>query len=352
MPTRKKIRVVHYINQFFAGIGGEDKADHGLEFKDGPIGPGILLQKMLGDEGEIVGTVFCGDNTFSAQGTGITDEAVEQINRFSPDLLIAGPAFNAGRYGIACAKICLAVEAEGKIPVLTAMFPENPGVSICQRHIRVVPTSNTAADMADALSRVVPLGIKIARGTRVGSASDEGYLPRGVRYNEIAEVPSGRRAVDMVLKKIRGEPFVTELVLKEYDKVTPPPPVEDLKSTKIAIVTESGLVPPGNPDRIAGARATNWNHYSIEGKDELPEGSFIFIHGGYNTVFVNQDPDRMVGLDALRSLEEEGVFGGLHNEILSTCGNGGSLLVMQKIGQEMAEEVKKAGATGVILPAT
>jgi glycine reductase len=232
------------------------------------------------------------------------------------------------------------------------MFPENPGVAICRRHVRIVPTSDTAADMAEAMKRMVPLGLKLAGGDRVGSATEEGYLPRGVRYNEIAEVPSAQRAVDMVLKRIRGEPFVSELILSEYDKVAPPPPIENLRSTKLAIVTESGLVPPGNPDRIAGTRASNWNHYSIEGKEELDEGCFIFIHGGYNTVFVNEDPDRMVGLDVLRELEREGIFADLHNEILSTCGNGGSLLVMQKIGQEMAKEVKRAGVTGVILPAT
>ena len=28
-----KIKVVHYINQFFAGIGGEDKADYKPEIK-------------------------------------------------------------------------------------------------------------------------------------------------------------------------------------------------------------------------------------------------------------------------------------------------------------------------------
>ena len=61
----EKIRVVHYLNQFFAQIGGEDKADVGLGFKDGPVGPGRALQQALGDNGEIVATVYCGDNYFA-----------------------------------------------------------------------------------------------------------------------------------------------------------------------------------------------------------------------------------------------------------------------------------------------
>ena len=35
----EKIRVVHYLNQFFAQIGGEEKADIGPGFKEGPWVP-------------------------------------------------------------------------------------------------------------------------------------------------------------------------------------------------------------------------------------------------------------------------------------------------------------------------
>ena len=34
------LRVVHYLNQFFAGIGAEDKADMPPAQRPGPIGPG------------------------------------------------------------------------------------------------------------------------------------------------------------------------------------------------------------------------------------------------------------------------------------------------------------------------
>lgn len=32
-------KAVHYINQFFAGIGGEDKADYKPELKEGKLVP-------------------------------------------------------------------------------------------------------------------------------------------------------------------------------------------------------------------------------------------------------------------------------------------------------------------------
>ena len=41
--AEKKVRIVHYINQFFAGIGGEEKGSSPLEHCEGPKGPGVGL---------------------------------------------------------------------------------------------------------------------------------------------------------------------------------------------------------------------------------------------------------------------------------------------------------------------
>ena len=57
-------RVVHYINQFYAGIGGEDKADQTPLFKTELVGPGVGLAKELEGKAEIVGTVVCGDGYY------------------------------------------------------------------------------------------------------------------------------------------------------------------------------------------------------------------------------------------------------------------------------------------------
>ena len=61
-----KIRVVHYINQFFANIGGEEKADYPAELRVGEVvGPGLALAQKFGDEAEIVATIVCGDSYFN-----------------------------------------------------------------------------------------------------------------------------------------------------------------------------------------------------------------------------------------------------------------------------------------------
>ena len=53
-------RIVHYINQFFAGIGGEEKADIAPEVREGIVGPGLAFKTALGEGYEIVATVICG----------------------------------------------------------------------------------------------------------------------------------------------------------------------------------------------------------------------------------------------------------------------------------------------------
>ena len=51
------MRVVHYLNQFFGGIGAEEQAGVGLEVHNGAVGPGKLLEQLLGEGAEIVMTL-------------------------------------------------------------------------------------------------------------------------------------------------------------------------------------------------------------------------------------------------------------------------------------------------------
>ena len=61
-----KIKVVHYINKFFAQIGGEEKADYPAEIRVGEVvGPGLALTQNFKDEAEIIATVICGDSYFN-----------------------------------------------------------------------------------------------------------------------------------------------------------------------------------------------------------------------------------------------------------------------------------------------
>jgi hypothetical protein len=136
----KRLRVVHYLNQFFGKEGGEEKAHIPFLVKEGPLGPGMALQKILGERGEVVSTLVCGDNYLSQDVEKASREGVELIVPYKPDLVIAGPAFEAGRYGVACGAMCKASRERLGIPAVTGMFKENPGVELYRKEVYICKT--------------------------------------------------------------------------------------------------------------------------------------------------------------------------------------------------------------------
>src|SRR5574341_2253652 len=120
------IRVVHYLNQFFAGLGGEERAGLPPGKAEGPLGPGQRLQALLGEGARIVATVSCGDNHFGENEAAATEAILALVAAERPALFIAGPAFDAGRYGIACGALARAVSARLGIPAIAAMAATNP----------------------------------------------------------------------------------------------------------------------------------------------------------------------------------------------------------------------------------
>ena len=346
------LRVVHYLNQFFAGIGAEEQANVLPGSKEGPVGPGMALKAALGDAGEVVGTVYCGDNLAAERPGDVVPEIVELIAKFKPDVLVAGPAFAAGRYGLNCGRVCADAQTALGVPAVSSMHEENPGVDSYQTQVHILGTRDSAVGMNEAIRRMAAMAVKLGNGEPMGSPSDEGYFPMGRRVYKISDRPAAPRAIDMLLKKVKGESFVSEWPLPKYHRVVPARAVKDLAKKKVAIMTTGSLVPKGNPDRLERAWATKWLKYDIHGRSELSSGSWESIHGGYDTTAVNADPDRVVPLDAIRELEKEDVIGNVHEEIFSTTGNGATGAMMHQFGQEMVRELKEAEVDAVILTAT
>jgi glycine reductase len=347
-----QLRVVHYLNQFFAGIGGEDRAGDGPRSHPGALGPGQALQRALGEAAGIVATVSCGDDYFSEHEDAAAAAVVDLIRRHEPHLVIAGPAFNAGRYGVACGRVCRAVEEVLGVPAVTGMYPDNPAVELCRSRCYIVPSGPSAASMAATLGPMAALGLKRARGERLGLPGEEGHLARGLRFTEIASETAAERAVDMLLRSVRGEAAATEWPLPRYDRVAPPLPLKDVRRATIALVTSGGIVPRGNPDRIESTYATRWAKYSLVGvRDLTPEG-WQSIHGGYDTTRANEDPDRVLPVDVLRDLEAEGAVGRLHDEYWVFVGSGASTTNARRFAGQMARELRASSVEGVIFTAT
>ena len=347
-----KFRIVHYINQFYAGVGGEEKADYEPEQRDGPVGPGAAFKSAFGDDAGIVSTVVCGDSYFNENPDKAKAALLEMIRGASPDVFIAGPAFNAGRYGVACATICDAVHQELGIPVLTGMYHENPGADMYKDRLYIIATSNSAGGMRSAVPAMAKLALKLAAGAPVGASVEEGYLPGGARVNFFDKERGSRRAVDMLLKKMAGEPFVTEYPMPDFDRVPPSPAVRDISAATVALVTSGGIVPRGNPDRIEASSASKFGEYDITGVEDLTSETFETAHGGYDPVYANQDADRVLPVDVLREFEKEGKIGRLHNKFYSTVGNGTSTKNSKQFAADFAQKLKDDNVQAVILTST
>jgi glycine reductase len=345
------LRVIHYLNQFFGGIGSEDKADARPTKRDGPIGPGTALARHFGDEATIVGTLICGDNYFIEHQEMALVELLKMADSYDADVLVAGPAFSSGRYGTACGTLALAWQKQGK-PAVTAMNVNNPGVELCRSEIYVVRTGQTAASMSEALPKLATLAVKLGHKVEIGSADEEGYFPRGIRRNLRLEQGAAERAVKMLLAKFAGGPYATELAIESFGNVPSPPPVAELNTALVALVTESGVVPIGNPDKLETWNASKWFKYSIAGLEDLERGRFQAWHGGCDTTWTNDDPDRAVPLDAARLLEKEGIIGRLYDYYYVTTGNMANIKTMTRIGAEMAQDMQAQGIQAVILTAT
>jgi glycine reductase complex component B subunit gamma len=344
------MRVVHYINQFFAGIGGEDKASTAPASREGAVGPGRKLASALAAEGhELVATVYCGDD-YAASDRNAPAEILALAREAGAELLIAGPAFGSGRYGIACARVAAAASAAG-IPALAAMDPSNPGLPEVAPAI-AVNSGEAARHMGDALTKMAAAAAVLAKGGTPGEA--EGVISgasAGARRNSVSPRTAAQRAVLLALSRLAGGEQ-TEIKLPDFGHVAPAAPIADPREALVAILTEGALVPAGNPDRLESARAKHWYRYPLTGRDTMAAGEFQSVHGGFSTVVANADPNRLLPLDVAREMEASGEIRALHPDYFVTAGNGTAVADATHFGVEWAAELRRAGVQAAILTAT
>jgi glycine reductase len=202
-------------------------------------------------------------------------------------------------------------------------------------------------ELPSAVERLARLALKLGGRQPLGSAEEEGYLPRGIRRLMMRESIGAERAVEMVLARVGGRPFTTEIPVVSYDRVPPAPALRDAGATRLAIVTSGGLVPRGNPDRLPSAFAEHFVRYAIAEQPGLRVGEWESIHGGYSARAVNtRNPNFVVPLDVLRELEAEGAIGSLYRQFFVTTGNGTAVADARRMGAQIAEELvgEKVGA--------
>ena len=343
-----KTRVVHYINQFYAGIGGEEFANTPPEKRDGHVGPGMALSASLKDVAEIVGTVICGDSYFNENVETASAAVFEMIKSYDPEIVVVGPGFNAGRYGMACGMVAKLVDESLGIPVVGGLYIENPGLEIYKRHGYFVEVGNSAASMRQAIPAMSAIVKKLIAGEEIA----EGYVKKGLRVNYFAQERGSKRAVRMLLKKLSGEAFTTEYPMPVFDRVDPMPAIKEITKAKIALVSSGGPVPKGNPDRIESSSASKYGKYSLKDITDFDPSNGETAHGGYDPVYANLDLDRVLPVDVMKEMEKAGEIGSLHEYWYATVGNGTSVANAKAFAREIAEDLIASHVAGVILTST
>ena len=346
------MKVVHYLNQFFGGLGGEEQAGIGPDVRAEAVGPGRLLEQVLGDGSTVVKTIVCGDNYAAENLESVMELVVNEVRDSGAELFVAGPCFVAGRYGVAAGALCAAVQAELGIPVVTGMGVENPGVDLYRQELYIVDSGENVADMRDVLTKMAAIAKVTASGEDVGRPAEWGYIPRGIMRDEVVEETAAVRLANIIVAKTLGQPYETELTQTGFEPIPAPPAVADLSNATVAIVTDGGLVPAGNPDNMPAIASTIWGSYDIATVDDLEGEDYEVYHRGYDNRHVLNDPDRLVPVDVLKELEKAGEVGKVYEQFLSMTGLANPLANSRRIGQEIAENLKSAGVDAVILTST
>ncbi len=343
-------KILYYVNQFFGQIGGEDKAGIAPILADKPVGPAMGFEKELAGAGKVVATFICGDNYINEHKEEALAEFKKAMDTIKPDLVVVGPSFNAGRYGMASATIAEYVTDKYDLPVVSGMYEENPGLEITKLKAYTVPTGNSAGDMRAALPLMAHVAKKLLAGEKLVPSVD-GYFKQGKRITEVGDKIGAARAVDMLMLRLNDQPFTTEMPMPTFDLVEPAAAIPDLTKATIALVTSGGIVPLGNPDRIQSASAQKWGKYNISALEDFSKG-YCTIHGGYDPEYANASPDRVVPFDALKDMEKEGKIGKVYDWFYTTTGTGTAVGASIKFGREIGQELKDAGVDGVILTST
>ena len=90
----------------------------------------------------------------------------------------------------------------------------------------------------------------------------------------------------------------------------------------------------------------------MAGLDGLDPSAYEGNHGGYSTAYVNEDPNRIVPLDALRELEAQGRIRKVFDHFYTLAGCSTYYEAGAQMGKEIARELKAAGVDAVLITST
>lgn len=123
----------------------------------------------------------------------------------------------------------------------------------------------------------------------------------------------------------------------------------NLSDSAIMLVTDGGLVPKHNPDRIPSTSSDIFGVYSIEHTDSLSADDYEISHQGYDNSYIEADPNRLLPVDALRGTERRHIIGKLFDSFLSTTGVMSSTEKSIRLGKQIAAYIASLPVDAVFL---
>lgn len=172
-----------------------------------------------------------------------------------------------------------------------------------------------------------------------GSFTKEGKIIPFINYQKSAP----ERCLDMLLAKYYGEPYQSEVLMDLPEKRSVPELRCDLRKATILLMTDGGLVPKGNPDRMPSTNAGKFGTYSLDGN------GYEVSHQGYDARYVEEDPNRLLPVDAMKEMEREGKIGKLCPFFISTVGVMTSVERSIYLGKQIVEAVIKNKVDAVMI---
>jgi sarcosine reductase len=281
-------------------------------------------------------TLFC------QEGAGPHCESVAELTMYTPELTAIVST------GILSQPMKLTLSDDTVSPEgITVLGGRDDSVPVMVENVAVadhVPPQ-PAAKLREIRAASIAGGISQTGLSRLGPVKQ----PDGSEKTVVNALTAGERGVRMLLSKINHQPYQSEIPIDLTEKVIPASGAHG--KLKIAMFTDGGLVLKGNPDDVPNGSNTEWYRIKIEGRDSFTPDFVEANHWGYTLKFVNEDPNRLLPLDALRELEKEGGIE-LYPIVFSVSGAGILNTTGVKLGAELAEEMKKAGVNAAIASST
>ena len=103
---------------------------------------------------------------------------------------------------------------------------------------------------------------------------------------------------------------------------------------------------------MPAVNSKTYKEYDLTGKNALNPADYEVSHQGYNNAFVNEDPNRLVPVDAMRELVHDGKIASMFDAYFTTAGVRTSLENAKKFGKSIAEELLSKGVDAVLLVST